>query len=88
MNKPADNIEEEYKLSCLLLVYIAVSLPSLALDPNSSYSREHGGARSFIHSCVHVTGLRIQTALNGPRVIILTADKTPASLCIILSSPK
>lgn len=48
---PADNtsIDEEYKLSCLLLVYIAVSLPTLALDPNSSYSREHGGAYSFTH---------------------------------------
>ncbi|XP_024916015.1 nck-associated protein 1-like isoform X3 [Cynoglossus semilaevis] len=34
--------DEEYKLSCLLLVYVAVSLPILALDNNSSYSREHG----------------------------------------------
>uniref|UniRef100_A0A7N9APH6 NCK associated protein 1 like n=1 Tax=Mastacembelus armatus TaxID=205130 RepID=A0A7N9APH6_9TELE len=34
------SIDEEYKLSCLLLVYIAVSLPTLALDINSSYSRE------------------------------------------------
>lgn len=44
--KPADNmsVDEEYKLSCLLLVYIGVSLPTLALDPNSVYSREHGGA--------------------------------------------
>ncbi|KAG7244800.1 hypothetical protein INR49_029819 [Caranx melampygus] len=43
-NMQTDNtsIDEEYKLSCLLLVYIAVSLPTLALDPNSSYSREHG----------------------------------------------
>ena len=48
---PADNttIDEEYKLSSLLLVYVAVSLPSLALDTNSSYSREHGGSYSFIH---------------------------------------
>lgn len=47
----ADNktIDEEYKLSCLLLVYIAVSLPALATDPNSLYNREHGGAHSFIH---------------------------------------
>ncbi|XP_054641138.1 nck-associated protein 1-like isoform X2 [Dunckerocampus dactyliophorus] len=43
------SIDEEYKLSCLLLVYIAVSLPSLALDPNSSYSREHGGHNNNIH---------------------------------------
>ncbi|KAM9859039.1 nck-associated protein 1-like [Aulostomus maculatus] len=43
------SIDEEYKLSCLLLVYIAVSLPLLALDPNSSYSREHGGHNNNIH---------------------------------------
>lgn len=41
--------DEEYKLSCLLLVYIAVSLPTLALDNNSSYSREHGGHNNNIH---------------------------------------
>lgn len=39
------SVDEEYKLSCLLLVYIAVSLPILALDPNSSYSKEYGGER-------------------------------------------
>ncbi|XP_061689337.1 nck-associated protein 1-like [Syngnathoides biaculeatus] len=43
------SIDAEYKLSCLLLVFIAVSLPSLALDPNSSYSREHGGHNNNIH---------------------------------------
>ena len=37
------SVEEEYKLTCLLLVYVAVSLPTLALDPNSYYSKEHGG---------------------------------------------
>ncbi len=35
--------EEEFKISCLLLVFIAVSLPTLCLDPNSFYSRQHGG---------------------------------------------
>uniref|UniRef100_A0A3P8S8F1 NCK associated protein 1 like n=1 Tax=Amphiprion percula TaxID=161767 RepID=A0A3P8S8F1_AMPPE len=43
------SIDEEYKLSRLLLVYIAVSLPTLALDPNSYYSREHGGHNNNIH---------------------------------------
>ncbi|XP_061641243.1 nck-associated protein 1-like isoform X2 [Phyllopteryx taeniolatus] len=43
------SIDTEYKLSCLLLVFIAVSLPSLALDPNSSYSREHGGHNNNVH---------------------------------------
>uniref|UniRef100_A0A4W6EII4 NCK associated protein 1 like n=1 Tax=Lates calcarifer TaxID=8187 RepID=A0A4W6EII4_LATCA len=44
------SVDEEYKLTCLLLVYIAVSLPALALDNNSSYSREHGGEYSSIRS--------------------------------------
>lgn len=35
--------DEEYRLFCLLLLYIAVSLPTLASDPNSLFSREHGG---------------------------------------------
>uniref|UniRef100_A0A4W6EE67 NCK associated protein 1 like n=1 Tax=Lates calcarifer TaxID=8187 RepID=A0A4W6EE67_LATCA len=43
------SVDEEYKLTCLLLVYIAVSLPALALDNNSSYSREHGGHNNNIH---------------------------------------
>lgn len=48
----ADNtsMDQEYKLSCLLLVHIAVSLPTLALDPNSLYSQQNGGASSFAHS--------------------------------------
>lgn len=39
-------MDQEYKLSCLLLVHIAVSLPTLALDPNSLYSQQNGGASS------------------------------------------
>ncbi|KAK7915561.1 hypothetical protein WMY93_011322 [Mugilogobius chulae] len=49
MQSDNTSIDEEYKLSCLLLVYIAVSLPSLALDPNSCYTREHGGHNNNIH---------------------------------------
>ncbi|XP_076845183.1 nck-associated protein 1-like [Brachyhypopomus gauderio] len=41
--------DEEYKITCLLLVYIAVSLPTLSMDPNSFYSREHGGHQNNIH---------------------------------------
>uniref|UniRef100_A0A667X2V1 NCK associated protein 1 like n=1 Tax=Myripristis murdjan TaxID=586833 RepID=A0A667X2V1_9TELE len=50
-NMYSDNTsaDEEFKLSCLLLVYIAVSLPTLAMDPNSFYSREHGGHNNNIH---------------------------------------
>ncbi|XP_047438641.1 nck-associated protein 1-like [Mugil cephalus] len=49
MHTDNTSIDEEHKLSCLLLVYIAVSLPSLALDSNSFYSREHGGHNNNIH---------------------------------------
>ncbi|XP_028262239.1 nck-associated protein 1-like [Parambassis ranga] len=49
MHTDNTSIDEEYKLSHLLLVYIAVSLPLLALDANSSYSREHGGHKNNIH---------------------------------------
>ncbi|XP_041837245.1 nck-associated protein 1-like [Melanotaenia boesemani] len=50
-NMQTDNtsVDEEFKLSRLLLVYVAVSLPTLALDPNSFYSREHGGHNNNIH---------------------------------------
>ncbi|KAM3878062.1 LOW QUALITY PROTEIN: nck-associated protein 1-like [Diretmus argenteus] len=50
-NMRSDNtsVDEEYKLSCLLLVYVAVSLPILAPDPNSIYNREHGGHNNNIH---------------------------------------
>ncbi|KAL2091459.1 hypothetical protein ACEWY4_013722 [Coilia grayii] len=41
--------EEECKLASLLLIFIAVSLPILALDVNSFYSREHGGHQNNIH---------------------------------------
>ncbi|KAL7843014.1 hypothetical protein AOLI_G00245260 [Acnodon oligacanthus] len=41
--------EEDYKISCLLLVYIAVSLPTLAVDPATFYSREHGGHQNNVH---------------------------------------
>uniref|UniRef100_A0A8C5CSK3 NCK associated protein 1 like n=1 Tax=Gadus morhua TaxID=8049 RepID=A0A8C5CSK3_GADMO len=43
------SVDEEYKLTCLLLVYIAVSLPSLALDPNSLYNKANGGHNNNIH---------------------------------------
>ncbi|XP_041946705.1 nck-associated protein 1-like [Alosa sapidissima] len=41
--------EEECKLASLLLIFIAVSLPILALDVNSFYSREQGGHQNNIH---------------------------------------
>ncbi|XP_078390792.1 nck-associated protein 1-like [Cetorhinus maximus] len=41
--------EEDYRLTNLLMVYIAVSLPSLASDPMSLYNQEHQGHRNNIH---------------------------------------
>ncbi|NXK71118.1 NCKPL protein, partial [Sylvietta virens] len=35
--------EDEYKLSCLLLVFVAVSLPLMAADPAAAYSPELDG---------------------------------------------
>ncbi|XP_038642237.1 nck-associated protein 1-like [Scyliorhinus canicula] len=43
--------EEDYRLTTLLMVYVAVSLPSLASDPMSLYNQEHEGHRNNIH-CV------------------------------------
>ncbi|XP_048878805.1 nck-associated protein 1-like [Brienomyrus brachyistius] len=49
MRADGSSVDEEYKLSCLLLVYLAVSLPTLALDANSYYSRDCGGHHNNIH---------------------------------------
>lgn len=56
------SLDEEYKLSCLLLVYIAVSLPTLAMDTNSFYSREHGGHNNNIH-CLATAINRLAAAM-------------------------
>lgn len=66
MHTDNTSIDEEYKLSCLLLVYIAVSLPTLALDPNSFYSREHGGHNNNIHC--------IATAINQLAAAMFTVQ--------------
>ncbi|XP_060677133.1 nck-associated protein 1-like [Hemiscyllium ocellatum] len=41
--------EDDYKLTKLLMVYIAVSLPTLAMEPMSIYNQEHQGHRNNIH---------------------------------------
>lgn len=53
---PVENssLDEEYKLACLLLVYIAVSLPVLAFDPGSFYSRQFGGEPASTTLCPRV----------------------------------
>ncbi|KAF3690048.1 Nck-associated protein 1-like [Channa argus] len=61
------SMDEEHRLSCLLLVYIAVSLPTLALDNNSTYTREHGGHNNNIHC--------IATAINQLAAAMFTVQK-------------
>ncbi|NXM53446.1 NCKPL protein, partial [Illadopsis cleaveri] len=41
--------EEDYKVSCLLLVFVAVSLPLLAADPAAVYSPELDGYTNNLH---------------------------------------
>uniref|UniRef100_A0A8C7H5L0 NCK associated protein 1 like n=1 Tax=Oncorhynchus kisutch TaxID=8019 RepID=A0A8C7H5L0_ONCKI len=60
------SVDEEYKLTCLLLVYIAVSLPILALDPNSYYSRHYGGHHNNIHC--------LATAINQLSAAMFTVE--------------
>uniref|UniRef100_A0A665TKF3 NCK associated protein 1 like n=1 Tax=Echeneis naucrates TaxID=173247 RepID=A0A665TKF3_ECHNA len=67
MHTDNTSIEEEYKLSCLLLVYIAVSLPTLALDSNSCYNREHGGHNNNTHC--------LATAINQLAAAMFTVQK-------------
>uniref|UniRef100_A0A8C9SPB9 NCK associated protein 1 like n=1 Tax=Scleropages formosus TaxID=113540 RepID=A0A8C9SPB9_SCLFO len=57
---------EEYKLTYLLLIYVAVSLPILAVDPNSYYSREYGGHHNNIHC--------LATAINQLSAAMFTAQ--------------
>uniref|UniRef100_A0AAY4CFT6 Nck-associated protein 1-like n=1 Tax=Denticeps clupeoides TaxID=299321 RepID=A0AAY4CFT6_9TELE len=59
--------EEEYKLTCLLLVYIAVSLPVLSLDSNSFYRREYGGHQNNIHC--------LTTAVNQLSAAMFTVQR-------------
>uniref|UniRef100_A0A672LSX4 Nck-associated protein 1-like n=1 Tax=Sinocyclocheilus grahami TaxID=75366 RepID=A0A672LSX4_SINGR len=59
--------EEEFKITCLLLVYIAVSLPTLCLDPNSFYRREHGGHQNNIHC--------LATAVNHLAAAMFTVQR-------------
>ncbi|KAK6318722.1 hypothetical protein J4Q44_G00099330 [Coregonus suidteri] len=66
MRTDNSSVDEEYKLTCLLLIYIAVSLPTLALDPNSYYSRHYGGHHNNIHC--------LATAVNQLSAAMFTAE--------------
>ncbi|XP_039370372.1 nck-associated protein 1-like isoform X3 [Mauremys reevesii] len=54
--------EEEYKSACLLLVFVAVSLPLLASDPFSVYSVEMDGYSNNIH-CLAKAIIHVSAAL-------------------------
>ncbi|XP_074917148.1 nck-associated protein 1-like isoform X3 [Chelonoidis abingdonii] len=54
--------EEEYKSACLLLVFVAVSLPLLASDPFSVYSIEMDGYSNNIH-CLAKAIIHVSAAL-------------------------
>uniref|UniRef100_A0A8C5SMP6 Uncharacterized protein n=1 Tax=Laticauda laticaudata TaxID=8630 RepID=A0A8C5SMP6_LATLA len=54
--------EEDYKTACLLLVFIAVSLPLLISDPSSIYLTEIDGYRNNIH-CLAKAIIQVSAAL-------------------------
>ncbi|NXY92698.1 NCKPL protein, partial [Alcedo cyanopectus] len=54
--------EEDYKVACLLLVFVAVSLPLLASDPASVYNTELDGYNNNIH-CLAKAIIHVSAAL-------------------------
>uniref|UniRef100_A0A8C3J6K3 NCKPL protein n=1 Tax=Calidris pygmaea TaxID=425635 RepID=A0A8C3J6K3_9CHAR len=54
--------EEDYKVACLLLVFVAVSLPLLASDPASVYNTEMDGYNNNIH-CLAKAIIHVSAAL-------------------------
>ncbi|NXL68851.1 NCKPL protein, partial [Chordeiles acutipennis] len=54
--------EEDYKVACLLLVFVAVSLPLLASDPASVYNTELDGYNNNIH-CLAKAIIQVSAAL-------------------------
>lgn len=62
MKADASSSEEEYKVACLLLIFLAVSLPLLATDPSSFYSIEKDGYNNNIH-CLTKAIIQVSAAL-------------------------
>ncbi|XP_038608220.1 nck-associated protein 1-like isoform X2 [Tachyglossus aculeatus] len=54
--------EEEYKVACLLLIFIAVSIPFLATDPSSFFNIETDGFSNNIH-CLTKAIIQVAAAL-------------------------
>lgn len=60
----AENIspEEEYKIACLLMVFVAVSLPTLASNVMSQYSPAiEGKTLVFYHKCFVYSDLGLKS---------------------------
>ncbi|XP_054859951.1 nck-associated protein 1-like [Eublepharis macularius] len=62
LKKDGSSPEEEYKVACLLLVFVAVSLPLLATDPSSVYAAEIDGYNNNIH-CLAKAIIQVSAAL-------------------------
>ncbi|KAL8164073.1 UNVERIFIED_CONTAM: Nck-associated protein 1-like [Gekko kuhli] len=62
LKKDGSSPEEEYKVACLLLVFVAVSLPLLAIDPSSVYVSEINGYNNNIH-CLAKAIIQVSAAL-------------------------
>ncbi|NXC31631.1 NCKPL protein, partial [Campylorhamphus procurvoides] len=54
--------EEDYKVSCLLLVFVAVTLPLMAADPASLYNPELDGYNNNLH-CLAKAIVQVSAAL-------------------------
>uniref|UniRef100_A0A8C4NIK5 NCK-associated protein 1 n=1 Tax=Eptatretus burgeri TaxID=7764 RepID=A0A8C4NIK5_EPTBU len=65
--KAESNAEDEYKFACLLMVFVAVSLPSLASLPTSQYSPTLEGHQNNIHC--------LATAINQLAAALFTINK-------------
>uniref|UniRef100_A0A8D0B276 NCK associated protein 1 like n=1 Tax=Salvator merianae TaxID=96440 RepID=A0A8D0B276_SALMN len=62
LKKDNSSPEEDYKTACLLLVFVAVSLPLLATDPSSVYTTEIDGFSNNIH-CLAKAIIQVSAAL-------------------------
>nr|XP_028577059.1 nck-associated protein 1-like isoform X4 [Podarcis muralis] len=62
LKKDSSSTEEDYKAACLLLVFVAVSLPLLATDPSSVYTTEIDGFINNIH-CLAKAIIQVSAAL-------------------------
>ncbi|NWI74594.1 NCKPL protein, partial [Dryoscopus gambensis] len=61
-NRTEGSSPEDYKVSCLLLVFVAVSLPLLAADPASLYNPELDGYNNNLH-CLAKAIVQLSAAL-------------------------